>query len=242
MDSGFYAACAGLMARTQALDLAANNLANTSTAGYRGQHEVFRQLLASRNSNNKLNLAVNSFGVLGGAATDFSQGALQETGNPLDLAIEGKGFFVVQTPDGPCYTRAGDFHLRADRTLVTSAGDPVLGDQGPLRIPNGKLTISADGTLSIDGALAGRLRLAEFAPGTELTPIGNGYYSAPQAASRPDTASRIKQGMVEGSNVQPVAAAVNLITLQRNAESMQRALSLFHNELNRIAAEELPRV
>lgn len=240
MDSGFYAACAGLVARTQALDLAANNLANASTSGYRGQHETFQQLLAGR-PNSPLNRAVNSYGVIGGAVTDLSQGTLQRTDSPLDFAIEGPAFFAVETPDGTRYTRDGNFRLRPDRTLVTAAGDTVLGEQGALRIPDGKLSVSADGTLSIDGALAGKLRVVEFAAGTEFTAVGNGQYAAPQAAARPARDSQVRQSMLEGSNVQPVSAAVSLIALQRHAESLQRALSLFHNEFNRIAAEELPR-
>jgi flagellar basal-body rod protein FlgF/flagellar basal-body rod protein FlgG len=231
-----------LVARTQALDLAANNLANTSTTGYRGQHELFRQVMAGTNPAGQLNRAVNAFGVLSGASTDFSQGSLQKTDSPLDFAIEGTAFFGIETGSGTRYTRAGDFHLTPDRTLVTTAGDPVLGEQGPLRIPSGKLMVSADGTLSIDGAIAGRLKLSEFPQGTEFTPVGNGYYSAPQGAATPTTKSSVRQGMVEGSNVDAVSAAVGLIKTQRNAETLQRALSLFHNEFNRIAAEELPRV
>jgi flagellar basal-body rod protein FlgF/flagellar basal-body rod protein FlgG len=242
VDSGFYAACAGLISRTQALDLAANNLANTSTTGYRGQHEVFRQLFAGIVPNGSLNRAVNSYGVIGSAATDFTQGSLQRTDSPLDFAIEGNAFFAVQTADGVRYTRAGDFHLRADRTLVTSADDPVLGDQGPIRVPEGKLTVSDDGILSIGGAIAGRLRTVQFDAGAELTPAGNSYYTAPQAAARNATGSTVRQGMIEQSNVSPISAAVGLITTQRHAESLQRALSLFHNEFNRIAAQELPRV
>jgi len=242
MDSGFYAACAGLVARTQALDLAANNLANVSTSGYRGQHELFRQVFAGALPSGELNRAVNAFGVLSGASTDFAQGSLQKTDNPYDFAIEGSAFFSIETPAGTRFTRAGGFHLRPDRTLVNNDGDPVLGEQGPLRIPDGKLCVSADGTLSINGAIAGRLKLVEFPQGTELTPAGSASYAAPLAAAVESKTSSLRQGMLEGSNVDAVSAAVGLIRIQRNAETLQRALSLFHNEFNRIAAEELPRV
>lgn len=242
MDSGFYAACAGLVARTQALDLVANNLANTSTAGYRGQREVFRQVLAGAVPSGELNRAVNAFGVLSGASTDFEQGSLQRTDNPYDFGIEGSGFFAIETAAGTRFTRAGDFHLRPDRTLVNNAGDPVLGDQGTIRVPEGKLSVSADGTLSINGAIAGRLKLVEFPHGTELTPAGSATYAAPLAAATDSKTSSLRQGMLESSNVDGVSAAVGLIRIQRNAETLQRALSLFHNEFNRIAAEELPRV
>ncbi len=242
MDSGFYAACAGLVARTQSLELAANNLANASTAGYRAQQETFRQIFAGCTPGNALNRAVNAYGVLGDPRTDFAQGTLQQTGNLLDFAIEGRGFFTVRTPDGIRYSRDGSFHLAKDRTLLTNAGDPVLGEQGPIRLPEGEVSVSADGTISVGGALAGRLRLAEFTAGTELMAAGNGYYIAPAASAVPAGSSQLRQGMLEQSNVQPVAAAVSLIAIQRHAESLQRALSIFHNQFNRIAAEDLPRV
>lgn len=242
MDSGFYAACAGLVARSQSLDLAANNLANASTPGYRAQQDTFRQLLVGSRKLNVLNQAVNSFGVLGNPTTDFAQGTMEKTGSPLDFAIEGHAFFAVQTPAGIRYSRNGNFHLGADRTLLTSEGDAVLGDQGPIRLPEGEASVSADGTISVGGALAGRLRLVEFASGTELTPAGNAYYTAPATAAKTSQSSEVRQSMLEDSNVQPVAAAVSLIAIQRHAESLQRALSLFHNQFNRIAVEDLPKV
>lgn len=243
MNSGFYAACAGLIARTQSLDLAANNLANASTVGYRGQHETFRELLtegAARLSS--LNRAVNSFGVLGGAATDMRQGNLERTGDPLDFAIEGPGFFAVETTSGIRYTRDGNFRLRPDRTLVTAAGDAVIGENGPIRVLDGVLNVSADGTMSVNGAAAGKLRLVEFSAGTSFVAVGDGYYDAPKAAATTAKNSSVRQSMLEGSNVEPVTAAVSLISLQRNAEMLQRALSVFQNDFNRVAAEELPRV
>ena len=242
MDSGFYAACAGLVARSQSLDLAANNLANASTPGYRAQQETFRQLLSGPTAVSSLNRAVNSYGILGNPLTDFAQGNLQKTANPLDFAIEGTAFFAVRTSAGIRYSRDGNFHLGGDRTLLTSAGDTVLGDQGPIRLPEGEVSVSSDGTISVGGALAGKLQLAEFAAGTEFTPAGNAYYTAPVAAAKPSQTSQVRQGMLEDSNVQPVAAAVSLIAIQRHAESLQRALSVFHNQFNRIAVEDLPRV
>lgn len=242
MDSGFYAACAGLVARTQSLELAANNLANTSTTGYRKQQETFQQVFAGRAPVGALNRAVNAFGVLGSPQTDFAQGPLQKTGNSLDFAIEGRAFFAVQTAAGVRYTRDGSFHLGTDRTLLTVAGYPVVGDQGPIRLPEGETSVSADGTISVGGALAGRLRLVEFAPGTEFTPAGNAYYIAPATAAGAAKDAQVRQGMLENSNVQPVEAAVSLIVIQRHAEMLNRALSVFHNQFNRIAASELSRV
>lgn len=244
MNSGFYAAFAGLLARTQAFELAANNLANVNTTGYKAQHEFYRSLVTNQSGRplSPLNRAINDFGVLGGGVVDLRPGNLERTGSELDLAVEGSGFFAVQTPGGVRYTRNGDFRLDASGQLVTPAGNPVLGEQGPIAVPGGLVSISADGTLSVSGAVAARLRLVEFAPGTLLTPEGNSYYSAPAGAAQEAVDSRIRQGVLEASNINPVASAVSLMALQRHTEMLQRALSIFHTEFNRIAAEELPRV
>lgn len=244
MDSGYYAACAGLAAQTQALELVANNLANLGTAGYRGQQATFRSLLAGAGMvpRNPLNAAVNDFGVLGGSRVDLTSGSLTATGNPLDLAVAGTGFFAVQSEQGVVYTRNGGFHTTPSGRLVTAQGDSVLGEQGPITLPNGVVAVSADGTVSVNGATVAKIRLAEFSPGTALQAVGNALYAAPANSSLPPAASSIRQGMLENSNVSPVESVVQLITVQRNAEMMQRALSLFDSQLNQTAVQDLPRV
>lgn len=244
MDSGFYAACAALMARSQALDLVANNLANTSTPGYRGQHNIFRSFLAtaSRHLGSGLNQAVNDFGVSGGSQMDLTQGNLEHTGNDLDFAIQGPGFFKVETANGPVYTRNGNFQVSAQGQLITAQGDPVMGQHGVIRIVGGPMTVSPDGTISVNGAVAGQIKLVEFPPGTALESVGKTYYSAPPKSEVPAKQSTMVQGSLETSNVNPVASAVELVAVQRYAEMMQRALSMFHTEFNRIATDEIPRV
>jgi flagellar basal-body rod protein FlgF len=244
MDSGYYAACAGLAAQTQALELVANNLANLGTAGYRGQQATFRSLLAGGGavSWNPLNAAVNDFGVLGGSRVDRASGSLTATGNPLDLAVAGNGFFVVQSAQGIAYTRNGGFHSTPTGQLVTSEGDAVLGEQGPITLPQGAVAVSADGTLSVDGAVVAKLRVAEFSPDTSLRAIGAATYAAPADSELPAASSSIRQGMLEESNVSPVEGVVQLISIQRNAEMMQRALTLFDSQFNQTAVQDLPRV
>jgi len=244
MDSGYYAACAGLAAQTQALELVANNLANLGTAGYRGQQATFRSLLAGdgRIRWNPVNAAVNDFGVLGGSRVDLASGSLTSTGNPLDLAVAGKGFFAVQSGRATLYTRNGGFHRTSNGQLITSEGDAVVGEQGPITLPEGVVAVSADGTVSVDGAVVAKLRIAEFSPDTNLTATGSSRYTAPAGTALPAAASSIRQGMLEQSNVSPVAGVVQLITIQRNAEMMQRALSLFDSQLNQTAAQDLARV
>ncbi|HEV2398268.1 MAG TPA: flagellar basal-body rod protein FlgF [Candidatus Sulfotelmatobacter sp.] len=244
MDSGYYAASAGLAAQAQALELVANNLANLGTAGYRGQQATFRSLLAGseRLLGNAVNAAINDYGVLGGGRIDLQSGSLSATGNPLDLAIAGKGFFEVQSSTGVLYTRNGGFHRTAEGQLVNAEGDLVLGEQGPLQLPNGAVAVSADGTVSVDGAVIGKLRIAEFAPNTNLTAAGKALYTAPTGSDLAPAASSVRQGMLEESNVSPVDGVVQLIAIQRNAEMMQRALTLFDTQLNQTAVQDLPRV
>jgi len=244
MDSGYYAACTGLLAKTDALELAANNLANSSTIGYKAQMEFYRSLTASLSGRrlSPLNQAVNDYGVLGGATLDLRAGEFEKTGNELDLALEGSGFFVVQTPAGLRYTRNGSFHADALGRLVTSTGDAVLGEEGPIDLPSGTLSISPDGTISQHGAVVARLKILTFAPGTSLVPEGNSLYQAPDGSQLPADDARVAQGTLESSNLNPVAGAVSLVALQRHAQLLQQALRIFNSTFNTAAAQELSRV
>jgi len=244
MNTGLYAACAGLLARTQELDLAANNLANANTGGYRAQVPSFRSLLAGAGAlRNASAQAANEFAVLGESRLDQQQGPLDRTGNDLDLAIQGSGYFALQTRQGTrLYTRNGAFHVDAQNQLVTSDGNLVLGTAGPILLPPGKPAVSADGTISVDGALAGQLLVVDFAPGSALAPEGAASFSAPAGAEQPAFGASVVEGALEGSNVNAVSAAVGLVTLQRNMALLQQALTAFHSEFNRIAAQELPRI
>ena len=244
MDSGYYAACSALKTQTAALEIAANNIANVSTAGYRGQTPSFESLLVQAASPHMggWERLVNGHSSVHGTRLDLSQGSLEKSGNPLDLAIEGPGFFAVQSKAGVLYTRNGAFRLSATGQLISAAGDPVLGMSGAITVPNGPVSISQDGTVSVNGAVIAKLRLAEFAQAADLAPAGESYYAAAQAAAKPAAGSSVRQGMIESSNVSPVVAMVGLITAERQAEMMQRAMSAFYSEFNRIAADELPRI
>ena len=242
MNSGLYAACAGLVAQSQALDLAANNLANVNTTGYKGQLPSFRSVLANASTPaNSVARAVNDFGVLGGSRLNLAQGTLERTASDLDFALQGEGWFAVQTSSGRLYTRNGSFHVDTSGRLVTADGNPVLGAQGPVTVPAGKLSVSSDGTISVDGALAGQINVVTFAAGTEITPSGGSYFSAGTAKEQP-SAAQVVQGSLENSNVDGISAAVGLVALQRRAEMLQQALTAFHSNFNRIAAQDLSRI
>ena len=249
MDSGYYAACSALKAQTAALEFAANNIANISTTGYRGQIPSFESLLvetAARPGNvrpvSAWDRMANELAALNGARADLAQGNLEHTGNPLDFAVEGPGFFAVQTKGGTLYTRNGSFRIAANGQLQTTAGDPVLGSDGAISLPRGTLSISPDGTISVNGAVAGKLCVVEFTAGAMVTPAGASYYSAPATAAKPAISSLVRQAMLESSNVSPVTAMVGLISAQRQAEMVERAMSAYYSDFNRIAVEDLPKV
>jgi len=261
VDSGFYAACAGLRAQSQALEVTAHNLANLNTIGFRGQQTNFQSLVAAsvpRGPNalssvptpvlsSALNSATNNFGVLEGTHLDLTAGNLAATGNPLDVGIEGGGFFAIQTALGTRYTRNGSFQVSSGGQLVTAAGELVLGnlalkEKGGINVPAGAVSIASDGTLSVNGAVAGSIQLVEFAPGTQLISEGGSMLSAPEGSAQPLAQPTVRQGALESSNVNSISSVVTLIGVQRQAEMLQRALSLFDNEFNQIASTQLGKV
>jgi len=244
MDSGFYSSFTAFSSRLDELDLLANNLANTNTPGYKAQYAFFRALPAwlQASLTTPLNSAVNRYAVLGGARLDLSVGNIDITGNLTDVALEDAGFFNIQTKNGLRYTRSGNFQLNTQRQLVTAQGDLVLGEAGAIQIPTGQPTISQDGTISVDGTLIGKLKVTGFAADAALVPEGSSYFAAPTTAGQAVANPHVRQGAIETSNANPVREAVALIELQRTAQMMEKALSIFHNEFNKTAANDLPRV
>jgi flagellar basal-body rod protein FlgF len=245
MDSGYYAAMTGLVARNQALDTAAANLANAQTPGYRAEREFFRSVLLGPDAlDSQLGRTVNNYGLLGGDELSMKQGPLQPTGNSLDLAIEGEGFFRVQTANGIRYTRDGSFHRAQNGQLVTSSGEPVLSSDGKaIAVPPGEVGVGADGTLSVLGGAVAIVGVFSFPAATHLTAEGANRYVAPKdvvpAAAK---SSSVHQGVLEAANQDVIQGSLDLIVMQRQAEMMQRALTVFHTEFNKFAAEDLPRV
>ena len=244
MSSGLYAAGAGLLARSQALDVAAGNLANSGTAGYRAEQAYFRSaLLGPEALDSQLDATLNNFGILGGSRLDLGQGELTPTGNPLDLAVEGDGFFAIQTRQGVRYTRDGEFQRAQDGTLTTQAGEPVLDakDQ-PIRVPAGEIGVGADGAVSVNGAIAGKIALFGFASGDALTAEGANRYAAVAGTKPTAAAGTIRQGALEAANQSVIAGSMSLVLMQRQAEMMQKAVSMFSNDFDKTASEDLPRV
>ena len=246
MDSGYYAAMTGLEARSQALDTAAANLANAQTPGYRAERDYFRSvLLGPGSADSQLGQTVNDYGLLGGDRLSQAQGALEQTGNPLDLAIEGQGFFAVQSPHGVRYTRDGSFHRSQKGLLVTSGWTSLCFLRPTNRLPCLLERCRSDPTesLSVAGAPWPRWGFSDFAAGVQLTPEGANRYTAP-AGAKPvvETDAVIHQGAIEGANQDVIQGTMELIVMQRQAEMMQKALTIFHTDFNKFASEDLARV
>jgi flagellar basal-body rod protein FlgF len=251
MDSGLYAAYTGLLARNQALDTAANNLANAGTTGFRAHRDYFSGILAgdidqNPESASQVGQSVNGFGVLGGNRLDLGQGELKATGNPLDLALEGQGFFAIQTTNGIRYTRDGAFSRSSTGVLQTAQGEPVLdSSQKPITIPTGSIYVSPDGSISVStsggSVIVGRVGVFDFAEKSVLTAEGANRFSANGAKQIPASVS-VEQGSVEGANEDSVHGTMQLVLVQRQAEMMQKALGVFNNDFDKTASEDLPRI
>ena len=183
------------------------------------------------------------FRCAGGSRLDLGQGALTPTGNPLDLAIEGDGFFAIQTQQGVRYTRDGQFHRAQDGTLTTQAGEPVLdARRQPVRVPAGPITVGSDGAVSVNGAIAGRLATFAFASAQDLTAEGSNRYASTSNAQPSPGNGAMHQGALEASNQDVIEGSLQLVLMQRQAEMMEKAVSMFSNDLDKAASEDLPRV
>jgi flagellar basal-body rod protein FlgF/flagellar basal-body rod protein FlgG len=174
----------------------------------------------------------------------MTQGALQQTGNALDLAVEGEGFFQIQTANGLRYTRDGGFNRAQNGQLVTAAGEPVLSTTGkPIPVPPGEVSVGVDGVLSVAGGTVATVGVFTFPSGTQLTPEGANRYIAPEGVAPVlSKQASVHQRTLEAANQGMIPGMLNLILIQREAEMMQKALTVFHTEFNKIATEDLPKV
>jgi flagellar basal-body rod protein FlgF len=203
------------------MDVIANNLANMSTPAYKRESMRFQEYVdqlphAPGQTSPKTLSFVQDTGVM----RDMSEGQLKRTDAPFDLAIDGKGFFAVQTPNGTRYTRNGHFSLNAEGQLVTDSGAQVLGEGGPITITpdDGDIHIAADGTVSGKQGQLGKLRLVNFASASGLVKQGASLYSTGETP-QPVTGSSIEQGMIETSNVHPVLEMSNMLQVMRNYQA-----------------------
>jgi flagellar basal-body rod protein FlgF len=230
------------MALGRELDVIANNVANVSTTGFKARSSRFRTHLQSAASAATLKPSDRqvAYPVDAGSPLDVSSGAIERTGNPLDLAIKGDGFFTVQTAAGERYTRDGAFQLDANGTLVTGEGQPVAGERGPISIsPQEKnVAVGADGTVSTDQGQRGKLRLVRFPSLDALTSEGGNLFVSRSPAEAAGPTTRIEPSALERSNVKPVVEMTRLMEVSR-AYAESAALVSRLDDLKRSAISRL---
>jgi len=246
MDPLTISVASGLRARIETLDMLANNLANAVTNGFKADREFYglyvspdAEAAADGVSN------VTTVPVLEKSWTDFSQGLLVPTGNKLDLALSGKGFFAANGSSGPLYTRNGNFRLSPSGAFVTAEGYPLQTEDGKTiqSKSDSPLDVDSVGEVHQDGQVLGKLRIVDFPANAEVVKQGSAYFrlTDPTIKLAPAATAQVEQGKIESSNVVAAQSAVRLVGVMRQFEMLQRAASL-NTDMNRRAVEEVARV
>ena len=245
MDNLTIAAASGLRSRIESLDLLANNLANSSTTGFKRDLE-FYGTYSSSDSDDPLNGGPSStLPTVEKQWTDFTQGTLQVTGNPMDVALEGDGFLAVKGPKGTLYTRAGNLKVLASGTLATSDSYPLQSVAGgTIQVaPNKPVTILPDGTVQQSGQSVGQMDIVSFKSTNSLQKMGSTCFQNTNAKNLPVAATgvTVQQGRIEGSNVPVADAAMRLVGVMRQFEMLQKAVGV-SNDMDTKTIAEVARV
>jgi flagellar basal-body rod protein FlgF len=253
MDLLASAAAAGLRSRSEALELLANNIANAQTTGFKVDRELYSKYETAEAWDALFPDRLPVLPDIDSHWTDFAQGALQVTGNPLDAALDGRGFFVVEAPGGErLMTRDGHFRLSTQGRLETSDGMAVLGVRvgpnqerraEPIQLdPRQPAELTRDGAIRQQGAVVAQLLLTDPAQPQLLPKRAGNYFSVdPRYLEQAPQATAVHQGSLEGANFSPAEAAVRLVNVMRQFETLQRALQL-GGEMSRRSVEEVARV
>ena len=231
------------------LEVIANNLANVNTNGFKADHMLFEEYLASGAHEDNFRGADRRVSYVQDRGTfrDLTEGGLQQTSNPLDVAIAGGGFLAVQSAGGERYTRDGNLHLNNVGQLVTASGDAVLGTSGPIvfQPTDHDINISPDGTITVlEGAartdsIRGKLRVVSFADAQKLLKQGNNLYAAGEGvAAQQDTKSMVRQGYIEKSNVSSVIEMSRMVEVNRTYANIASILSQ-QADLHKSAIQQL---
>jgi flagellar basal-body rod protein FlgG len=236
MANGIYSALSGAIGRVRAMDVIANDMANIGTTGYKGTRVTFKEMLAE--ADGIVNLTHRQVR-LDSVDTDFSPGGLKTTGNVLDVAIMGEGFFELETPEGPRFTRAGAFTVDSTGQITNLEGYPVMGDGGPISVPPDKAVRVIQNGVVVAGDLElGKLKVVEFADRSTLERSGHNLWTVDEQADRQIVEEVLVQpGAVERSNVSPVKAMTELIRVSRHYESLLRAVDTFSQADKRTVSE-----
>lgn len=238
MNSGLYSALSGSIAAMKRMDIISNNLANVNTPGFKKDKMLFESMLAGAVNPPVVPQASTADPILQREKVfvDYSAGTITQTGNALDLAIDGNGFFVVQTNEGQVYTRQGNFHLTADGTLVTSDGFPVMGQNAPIRVQGSHVEIDSKGMVTVDGTESGTIKIVDFPKPYKLTKVSSASFVPENAQAMPQPATgSINQGHLEGSNVETITEMVQMIETNRYYDTCQRVIKGFDDMVGKAA-------
>jgi flagellar basal-body rod protein FlgF len=239
MDPLTSAAASGMRTSMQSLDMLANNLANAQTNGYKTDREFFDLYTAPDATDNAIQMPDITQNW-----TDFSQGTLLPTSNALDFALSGEGFFAVGGPSDTLYTRNGSFKLSATGKLTSSEGYPVLDNNGkPVELDvTQPVTVSAQGAIMQGGAQVAQLQISSFKSPAQLVKRGANYFSySGDAQDITAGSAQVNQGKLESSNVAPAESTVRLVSVMRQFEMLQKAISI-GTDMNHQSIEEVARV
>ena len=227
---------ATMQSDSEALRLVGQNISNSDNVAYRRQFQVARPDFAELASATASE-ALQSRAPRREVDVDTRAGTFKSTGEPLNVAIQGDAYFVVNTAQGDMLMRRGDFHLDPDGVLTAFSGDPVLGMEGTLRISGGTPQIDTTGTIRVGNEVVGHLRLEELAPGTTLEPIAEGLFTTRSGSTTSSTTAQIHQGMLETGNVSPVNEMVRLLQTMRHFEASQRFVRTYDEMLDRAISD-----
>lgn len=244
MDALTIAAASGIRSRMQSLDLLANNLANSATAGFK-QDQEFYGLFTSADATPSEDGSIATLPVIQRQWTDFSSGNLQPTGNPMDVAISGSGFFVVNGPSGPLYTRNGNLQVLPSGQLATANGYLLsTSTGGTIQVAaNQPIEISKDGTVQQGGQTIGQIQVVNFKSTGSLTKLGSECFQNSDPKNPPAAAANVEvqQGKLEGSNVPVAESAMRLVAMMRQFEMLQKAVGV-SSEMDTKSIQEVARV
>ncbi len=243
MNRGIYPLLSGGIAQEMKLEMISNNLSNINTIGYKKDKAIFKSYLPSYNEpypdGGSFFGKDKAFVQYDRSVIDLSGGPIKNTGNKLDLAINGDGFFAIEKDGGMRYTRNGNFSLDDQRRIVTQDGDPVLGEGGPIQLPEGEITVDEKGTVYAGNQEAGMLRIVTFANQDSLEKEGESLLSG--GAEQPSENFSMVQGGLEQSNVNTIEEMASMIEVLRGYESYQKAIQTI-DEINLRSVTEIGRV
>lgn len=228
MSSGIYSALSGARAKMQLMDVVTNNLTNANTVGYKKDRLNFESLVSDARQRS-LAKGMN-FNRIGGSYTDHSKGTFEVTGKPFDLAINGPGFFKVAGEGGEFFSRQGNFGLDAEGYLVNAAGLRVLGENGPLQLPDSEVVIDESGRIWDGEVEVGQVPVYDLGDGQGLEKRGGGLLAAPAGTiATPVATPNLLQGQIESSNVNPLEEMALMMDAQRSFEALNKVLKAYHN-------------